>query len=442
MGRDMARSIHRLTALAVNRATERGYYPDGAGLYLQVSAAGTKSWIFRFTSDGRARDMGIGSLNDFTLAEARQRAKECRQQRASGIDPIEARRAVATRLSLEGAKVVTFKDCAEKYMAAHEPGWRNDKHRDQWHSTLETYAYPIIGDLSAGAVDTALVMKVLEQEAPAEPRNAAATLWATKPETAGRVRGRIEAILDWAAARGFRVGDNPARWKGHLDKLLASPRKIRRVKHHPALPFAEMSSFMAELRTRPGTASRALELAVLTALRTSEVIGARRSEFDLVAKIWTVPGNRMKGDGGREHRVPLSGRAIEIVAALPRDGEFLFPGEKEGHPLSNMAMAQVIRRLNADHDERGLPRYVDPAQDGRDIVPHGFRSTFRDWAAERTNFQNHIVEMALAHAIGDEVEAAYRRGDLFDKRRRLMNAWAEYANSAVEAPRVLQFKAS
>jgi integrase len=418
----MARSIHRLNALSVSRATERGYYPDGAGLYLQVSASGTKSWIYRFTTGGRAHDMGIGSLNDFTLAEARQRAKECRQQRAEGVDPIEARRAVAIHKRLEGAKVINFKDCAEKYMAAHEGGWKNDKHRDQWHSTLESYAYPIVGALSVTTIDTALVMKVLEQDVPGAAGGAVVTLWAARPETAGRLRGRIEVILDWATAREFRAGENPARWKGHLDKLLPR-RKLRDVKHHAALPFGDLPAFMGELRERSGTACQALEVTILTALRTGEVIGARRSEFDLAAKIWTVPGSRMKG--GRDHRVPLCDRVLEIFAGVPPEDEFLFQGGRAGRPLSNMAMLSLLDRMGRS-----------------DLTVHGFRSTFRDWASERTNFQNHVVEMALAHAIGDKVEAAYRRGDLFEKRRRLMDAWASYANGPAEQSRLLQFKAS
>jgi integrase len=419
MGRDMARSINQLNALAVSRATERGYYPDGAGLYLQVSTAGTKSWIFRYCVAGRTHDMGLGSLNDFTLAEARARAKECRQQRARGIDPVEARRAVATRQRLEEASNVLFKRAAERYLAAHEGEWKNKRHRDQWHSTLETYVYPIAGAVSVGAFDTPLMLAVLEQP------YGESTLWATRTETASRVRARIESILDAAKARGERAGENPARWKGHLDQLLSTRRSKA---HYPALPFPEIPAFMRDLRSRPGPATRALELTILTALRSNEALRARRSEFDLAAKVWVIPPERMKGrrQGDREHRVPLSARAIEIVSSLPVDGDFIFPGECEGRPLTDMAMVRALRRINAERTAGGLPRYVDPLQNGRDVVPHGFRSSFDDWAHERTNFQNHVIEMALSHAIEDEVEAAYRRGDLFEKRRRLMDAWAAY----------------
>lgn len=411
----MARSIHRLNTLAVNRAAARGYYPDGGGLYLQVSATGTKSWVYRYAA-GRTHDMGLGSVADFTLAEARERARECRQQRARGIDPIEARRTVTAETRIEETKTISFKVCAERFMAAHEAGWKNPKHRVQWRSTLEGYAYPTIGELSVAVIDTALVMKVLEQEA--EPGS---TLWASRTETASRLRGRIEAVLDWAKARGFRTGENPARWKGHLSNLLAPRNKLRSVKHHAALPFEELPAFMADLKVRPGAAARALELTILTALRTSEVICARRSEIDFGARVWTVPAERMKA--GKEHRVPLSERALALLKSLPIEGELLFPGERAGKPLSNMTMTKVLKRMGSG-----------------DLTVHGFRSTFRDWAADRTNFPSEVCEMALAHTIRDKVEAAYRRGDLFEKRRRLMDAWAAYASKPPEAAQVLEMR--
>lgn len=423
MGRDMAREIHRLNTLTINRTMARGYYSDGGGLYLQVSVAGSKSWIYRYTSGDRTRDMGLGSLNDFGLAEARQRAQECRQQRAIGIDPIEARDAIAARLKADAAKAATFKDCAEKYMAAHEPSWKNEKHRDQWHSTLENYAYPVIGALSVGSIGTAHVMKVLEQPVSAKSGKVLGSLWSVFPETAARLRGRVESIIDWAGARGLRHGENPARWKGHLDQLLAAPRKLRRVRHHPAMPFVDLPLFMIDLRAANGIAHRALEFTILTVLRTSEVLGARWLEFNFVDKTWNVPGTRMKG--GRDHRVPLSDRALEILSELPRENDLVFPGRRAGRPLSNMAMLKVLDRMGCG-----------------EFTTHGFRSTFRDWAGERTNFQNHVVEMALAHAIGDKVEAAYRRGDLFEKRRRLMGAWAAFCKNAVEKSAVLQLKSA
>jgi integrase len=390
----MTRDSNRLTAIRVAKLTAPGRYGDGNGLVLQVSKWGTKAWLFRFERHGRERQMGLGSVSVLSLAEAREMVRECRKVLLTGADPIEARRSDRMRALAEEARGVTFRECAERYILGHERGWRNSKHRAQWKSTLATYAYPIIGGLSVGAIDTALVIKVIEP------------IWSTRPETAGRVRGRIESILDWAKVRELRTGDNPARWRGHLDKLLPRRSKVQAVKHHPALPYAEIPTFMAELRGREGVSARALELTILTAARTSEVAGARWSEFD--AGIWTVPGARMKG--GREHRVPLSDRALELLQALPREAEFVFPGARKGIPISNMAMLELLRGIR------------------HDITVHGFRSTFRDWAAEKTTYPNHVVEMALAHVVGDKVEAAYRRGDLFDKRRRLMSDWARYCS--------------
>ena len=395
----MNRDSNRLTAVKIAKVTRPGRYGDGGGLLLQVSRWRTKAWLFRFERDGRERQMGLGPASTLSLAEARERARECRKILLDGRDPIEVRNAERMQRRTETARAVTFKACAERYIAAHEASWGNQKHREQWKSTLARYAYPIIGDLSVSAIDTALVVKVIE------------ALWATKPETAARLRGRVESVLNWATVRGFRAGDNPARWRGHLDKLLPARGKVKPVKHQAALPYAEMPTFMADLRSRDGISARALELTILTAGRTGEVIGARWSEFDVEAKVWTIPAERMKG--GREHRVPLNDRAVAILTALPREGDgdgFVFIGARADRPLSNMAMLELMRGLR--------PGYV----------PHGFRSTFRDWAAETTNYQNHIVEMALAHVVGDKVEAAYRRGDLFEKRRRLMGDWARYCS--------------
>jgi integrase len=405
----MAREIHRLNSLAVNRASEPGYYPDGAGLYLQVSPSGTKSWIYRYSTGGRSREMGLGSIAALGLSDARTRAKECRQQRVMGIDPLEAKRASAALKKLEDAKAITFSDAAAKYITAHETSWSNEKHRAQWKSSLEIYASPVIGTLSVAAIDTGLVLKIIEP------------IWRTKPETASRIRGRIESVLNWATARGFRQGENPARWKGHLDKLLPARGKVRTVKHHAALPFDELPTLMANLRACQGSGARALELTILTGLRTGEVIGACWREFNLQRKIWIVPAERMKAK--REHRVPLSDYVVELLAVLPQENDFLFPGERSGMPLSNMAMLQTLNRLGRS-----------------DITVHGFRSTLRDWAAERTNFPNHVVEMALAHAIGNKVEAAYRRGDLFEKRVRLMDAWAEFATKTPGVGEVIKLQ--
>jgi integrase len=391
------RNSNRLTAIKVAKISKPGRYGDGNGLVLQVSKWRTKAWLFRYQRDGRERQMGLGPAGAVSLADARELARDCRKRLLTGADPIEARRTERMQARLEAARGVTFRECAERYIAAHEAGWRNDKHKAQWKSTLAKYVYPIIGNLSVASIDTALVVKVIEP------------VWSAKSETAGRVRGRIESILDWAKVRGFRAGDNPARWRGHLDKLLPSGRKMKAVKHHPALPYAEMPAFTVDLRSRDGISARALELLILTAVRSSEVIGARWCEFDFKAKTWTIPGQRMKS--GREHRVPLSDRVLVLLSALPRQDDYAFPGVRRGMPLSNMAMLELMRGMR--------PAYV----------PHGFRSTFRDWAAERTNYPNHVVEMALAHSVGDKVEAAYRRGDLFEKRRRLMADWAKYCGA-------------
>lgn len=342
--------------------------------------------------------MGLGPLSAFGLAEARERAAEQRRLKHEGIDPIDARRAKRIQASLDAAKALTFRECAEQYVAAHRAGWRNSKHAAQWRATLATYADPIIGSLPVQTIDTALVLKVIEP------------MWSKKTETAGRVRGRIEAILDWATVRSCRQGENPARWRGHLDKLLPARRRVRKVRHHAALPYYELPDFMTALRAQGGVAARALEFLILTAARTGEVIGARVAEIN--GSIWTIPAGRMKV--GTEHRVPLSAPALSIVEKMKAEhGDvFLFPGAKPGKPLSNMAMLALIERM------------------GRaDLTAHGFRSTFRDWAAERTDFPREVAEMALAHTIGSKVEAAYRRGDLFHKRIALMEQWAAFCGS-------------
>jgi len=389
--------LNRLTARAIDAKLKRGHYADGGGLVLQVSKWGTKAWIFRYERHGRERHMGLGSLQTLSLADARERARECRRLLLSGCDPIEDRNNERMRQRLEAARGITFKECASGFIDAHQASWRNAKHRAQWNSTLAIYAYPVIGELSVSVIDTPLVLKCIEP------------IWTIKPETAKRIRGRVERILDWAAVRNFRHGNNPARWRGHLDKLLPAPNKVRPVKHHSAISRLELPKFMAELRVHEEVSARALEITVLTALRTSEVIGALWNEFNLASKVWSIPAIRMKAR--REHRVPLSRRALEILNQLPRESEHVFPGDRKAQPLSNMAMLTILKRMGRD-----------------DITVHGFRSTFRDWAAESTNYPNHVVEMALAHAIGDKVEAAYRRGDLFEKRRRLMEEWARYCS--------------
>jgi integrase len=398
----MARVIGKLTALKVDKSTRPGMYGDGGGLYLRVTDDGAKNWVFRFMLNGRARSMGMGPLHTVNLAEARKRAGEHRLRRHDGIDPIEARRAERLQARLDAAKARTFKECADGYIKAHRAGWRNGKHAAQWQATLATYAEPVIGNLSVQAIDTGLVLKVLEP------------IWAAKPETAGRVRGRIEAVLDWATAREYRRGENPARWRGHLDKLLPARGKVRKVEHHAALRYAELPAFLVELREQEGIAARALEFTILTAARTGETIGARWTELDLLDKIWRVPAERMKA--GREHRVPLSARALAILEGMQAhrhgDDGFVFPGGKRGKPLSNMAFLMLLRRM-----DRG------------DLTAHGFRSSFRDWVAERTNFSTEVAEMALAHTVSDKTVAAYNRSDLFDRRRRLMQQWATFCTT-------------
>jgi integrase len=405
----MARASNKLSAVEVKSIGQKGMYHDGGGLYLQVSAGGAKSWIFRFMLDGRSREMGLGPVHAIPLADARKRAAECRRMRFDGIDPIEARRIQRDEKKLDAAKSMTFDACAAAYIDAHKAGWRNAKHIDQWSNTLATYVGPVFGSLPVQAVDVGLVMKALEP------------IWQTRSETASRLRGRIEAVLDWATAREYRKGDNPARWRGHLDSLLPARSKVQKVEHHPALPYDELADFVAMLRSQQGIAARALEFLILTATRTGEVIGARWDEVDLGEKIWVVPAARMKA--GREHRVPLSAAAAGILEEMKkvRESDFVFPGGKKGKPLSNMAMLAVLKRM-----DRG------------DLTNHGFRSSFRDWAAERTNFPREVAEMALAHTVGDKVEAAYRRGDLFQKRRQMMDGWARFCETARPQAKVVR----
>jgi integrase len=386
----------QLTTRKIETAKKPGYYCDGAGLYLQVSKYGTKSWAYRFMLNGRSREMGLGSIATFTLKEARERARECRQLVAKGIDPIEERKAKRDAAQVQEAARITFQQAAEQYMSAHSSSWKNGKHRDQWKTTLESYAYPVMGKLPVDAIDLPHVLKVLEP------------IWHTKTETASRLRGRIERILAWATVRKYRRGENPARWTGHLSEMLPSKQKIRKARHLPALPFAELSAFMAELQKRQRISARALEFTILTAARTSEVIGAKWAE--VADGLWTVPGERMKG--GKEHAIPLSKRAVEILENLPRESDYVFPGARHGARIGSTAMLELLRGMKGDG-----------------LTVHGFRSTFRDWAGDQTNFAREVIEAALAHRLKDKAEAAYRRSDALEKRRRLMEAWARYCNS-------------
>ncbi len=368
---------------------------------------------------GRARTMGLGAYPAVSLAKAREEAAKARAIKAEGKDPIVERDALRVAQRLADAKVKTFDQCRDEYIALNQAGWKNIKHASQWRNTLTTYVTPVFGKLLVQEVDVALVLKAL------------APIWSTKPETAGRVRGRIESVLDYAAAIKLRTSENPARWRGNLKMLLPSRAKVRKVEHHAALPYSELPAFLDELRGQEGIAARALEFTILTIARTNETIGASWDEISVSEKLWTISAERMKAE--RDHRVPLSKLALEILDEMKpaRDagGNFVFPGGKAAQPLSNMAMLALVDRMNDRRSVAGQPRWTDPKQGNKDIVPHGFRSTFRDWAAERTNFPNEMVEMALAHAIDSKVEAAYRRGDLFDKRRRLMQAWSVYCQT-------------
>jgi integrase len=395
----MARGIGKLSPAKVRTVAKPGIYGDGAGLWLHVGPTGGKSWLFRFMLDGRAREMGLGALHTIGLAEARERATSARRLLLDGIDPLDARNAARTRRKLEAASAVTFRDCTAKYITANRAGWRSAKHAAQWDATLLLYAYPTIGALPVSAVDTGHVTKVLEP------------IWSEKPETASRVRGRIEAVLDYAKVHGWRTSENPARWKGHLENVLPKRSKVRAVVHHAALPWRQIAAFMGLLAEQEGVAALALRFAILTAARTGEVIGARWSEIDTQHALWTVPAARMKA--AREHRVPLSEGSLAVLreAAKLRDGnaEYVFPGGKPGQPLSNMAMLTLLRRMGR-----------------RDVTPHGMRSAFRDWAAE-TGKPADIAEAALAHVVGSKVQAAYQRGDVLDRRRTLMDQWASFS---------------
>lgn len=395
------RAINRLTATGVKQIKQTGYHLDGAGLYLQVSAAGTKSWVFQYTRDGKRREMGLGSLLVLSLADARTKAHDCRRQLLEGVDPIEARNATRHQQRAEAAKVLTFKEAAERCINDKRSEWKNAKHAQQWENTLSTYAYPHIGGLLVSSIDTGLVRACLDP------------IWTKKTETASRLRARIEAVLDWSKVHGYRSGDNPAAWRGHLDAVMAKPTKVKKADNHAALEYGNLPAFVVELRKHPGVAAVALEFAILTAARTNEVIGATPAEFDLEAMTWTIPAERMKAE--KEHTVPLSPRAVALVRRmLKADAPWLFPGAKEGKPLSNMAMLEVVRGMGTKNEA------------GEPVTVHGFRSTFRQWAAEQTAYPREIAEHALAHRLPDKVEAAYQRSTLVEKRRALMADWSSF----------------
>jgi integrase len=382
----MAKALNRLSARTVQTLTTPGRHADGGNLYLTVSPSGAKSWLFIYRQGSRQREMGLGGINRVPLARAREMAALARQALAAGKDPIALKAGQTSKL--------TFGAVADEHIAAMESAWRNEKHRAQWRMTLTVYAKSLRA-LPIDSIDTEAILSILKP------------LWLSKPETASRLRGRIEAVLDAAKARGLREGDNPARWKGHLDNLLPRPAKLTRG-HHVAMPYRDLPGFVARLREYHAVAALALEFTILTAARSGEVLGTTWDEIDGATKIWTVPATRMKA--GRIHRVPLSDQAMDVLdkaSALGREG-FVFPGTKAGKPLSNMAMDMTLRRMQAD------------------VTVHGFRSSFRDWVGEETSFPREVAEAALAHIVGDETERAYRRGDALQKRRALMVDWADY----------------
>ena len=411
----MAKTVARYTDVEIKnfvaeRSDERTrVIHDGGGLYLSVDRRSkSANWIYRYMIEGQARTMGLGAYPAVSLAKARRAATAAKDARADGIDPLDRRKAERAARKLARAKAMTFRDAGTAYIASKRDEWKNAKHAEQWPSTLKSYAYPLIGDLSVAEVDNAAILRVLQQEVPSTDGKSTERLWTAKPETATRLRGRLEAVLGWAIAGGLRQGDNCARWDILKHQLPAKSKLPKgKVKHHTALPLDAMSEFMPRLRSADGMGARALEFAILTAARSGEVRGATWSEIDLSAKLWTVPGHRMKA--GRPHRVPLTSTAIKVLEALPvgSGAALVFPALKGG-TLSDMTLSAVLKRLKVD------------------AVPHGFRSTFRDWGSERTNFPSEMLEMALAHTVSDKVEAAYRRGDMFEKRLMLMEAWAAF----------------
>lgn len=405
----MGRQQQRLTALQVSKLTKPGLYGDGGGLTLQITPGGVKSWLFRYMMSGKPYGMGLGPTHTVSLAEARQKALSARKLIIDGINPLVAKKQDQVAAALANAKMMTFDQCAKAYILAHKAGWKNAKHADQWTNTIDTYASSVFGHLPVAEIDTGLVVKCL------------APIWEGKTETASRLRGRIESVLGWATTSGYRIGENPARWKGHLDNLLATISKSSRTKHHPSLPWQHIGAFMSALRTRDGVSARAVEFAILTACRSGEVRGAQWCEFDIERKVWTIPAERMKAK--RQHEVPLSDSALALLNAIPENGDYVFAGTK-AQQLSDMSLTAVIRRMNTGEK----PTWINT--NGEGITVHGFRSSFRMWAAETTNYPREVAEHALAHQLPDAVERAYQRGSQFAKRAALMSEWSAYCNKA------------
>lgn len=404
-----------LTQKRIASLREPGRYHDEHGLYLQVRNEDNKSWMLRYERNGKERWHGLGALHVYGLDEARDRARQARQQLRAGVDPIAQAAAEKRARALEAAKNITFEEAATQYFRQHESRWRNAKVRAAVMSGLKRWVFPIIGKTQVRAVDTAAILRVLEQKVDG------GTFWTARTETAGKLRGIVKNVFDWAKVRGYREGDNPAEWVGNLDQVLPGQSKVAPVAHMKAMAFADLPGFMSDLRARPAIAARAAEFCVLTAARSGEVLGATWAEIDFDAATWTVAASRMKA--GRPHKVPLSKQALALLKALPRENEFVFIGPTKGRGLSNMSMLQLLKRMGHD-----------------DITMHGFRSCFRDWAEECTSFAGSVSEAALAHIVGDKVEAAYRRGDLFEKRRKLMQAWATYCATPARTGNVVAIR--
>ena len=423
----MPRKAKELSATEVKRLAHPG---DGrgnimfavggvSGLALQVTPQEGRSWVLRASLAGKRREIGLGGYPDVTLAQARERAREARDAIRRGVDPVEERKAARAALAAAQKRGLTFAAAVDKFLAAKLDEFRNAKHRAQWRASLDAYAAPALGDMLVSDIAVSDVQRALEP------------IWASKTETATRLRGRIEAVLAWATVAGHRTGDNPARWKGNLDAILPKPSKVAKADNHPALQLDDAARWFAALRERDGVSARALEFAAITACRSGEVRGAAWSEFDLEAGLWTIPAARMKAS--REHRVPLTAEAVALLKALPRleGSPFAFPAARGGM-LSDMALTSVMRKLHAADVEAERGGFLDRSS-GRPAVPHGLRSTFRDWCAERTEFPREMAEIALAHVVGSDVERAYRRGDMVERRRAMMAAWGRFLRGEMAA---------
>jgi integrase len=406
----MARTLNRLTAMKVERAKQPGLYADGGSLYLRVAPGGSRQFIFRYALNGRLRDMGIGPTHTLTLADAREKATEARKLLLDGIDPIDTKHARMAALQVDAAKRMTFAQCAEGFIRDNEKKWTNARHRDEWRSTLSRYVFPTLGSLPAAAINTPLVLKVIKP------------LWERVPTTAKRVLGRIENVLGWATVHHYRSGDNPAAWDGLIEHALPTVSKAGDGEHHAALRYTDAAAFMTKVRANAGVAARCLEFIALTAVRLSEAINATWDEVDIEDRIWVIPASRM-GKTRKEHRVPLSDAAIAVLKAMQkvRMNDWVFPGSRQGRPIGENSVWRLAKDASGDET----------------ITVHGLRSTFRDWASEHTDFHAEVKEAALAHTIPNAVEAAYRRGDLFDKRRKLMEAWANYCGKPQSSGKVV-----